>query len=470
MDRFPIFLDLSGRPALVVGGGAAALSKARLLAGAGAQVTVVAPQPDADLAALARVVLTRRAFRADDVAGKAIVVGASGDDAVDRAVSDAARAAGIPVNVVDRPDISTFIVPAIVDRSPLVVAISTGGAAPVLARTVRSWLEARLPARLGRLAAFADSFRGAVRATIPQPLARRRLWERVIAGPIGARVMAGDEAGARERMLALVNGPAAGVDADGFVSLVGAGPGDPELLTLRALRALEAADVVVHDRLVGDEVLALARREARRIDVGKAPGRHTLAQDAIGALLVRLARDGHRVVRLKGGDPFVFGRGGEEAEVLSAAGIAYEIVPGITAAVGCAAAAGIPLTHRDHASAVTLVTGQGRDGALPDHDWVALARGRQTLVVYMGVATAGLVARRLLGHGMRAATPVAVIENGTRPEQRVLAGTLADLPALAAGAAANPAIVVIGDVAAYARADADLSAFTPAPRLAVAGR
>ncbi len=367
----------------------------------------------------------------------------------------------MPVNVVDAPQLSTFIMPAVVRRDPVTVAISTGGAAPVLARAIRARIEALLPANLGRLARFADGFRGAVKATHGDETGRRRFWERFFAGPIAAAVLAGDERWAREKMLDAVNRRPAQDERAGSVALVGAGPGDADLLTLRAVRLLEEADVIVHDRLIGPDVLDRARRDAERIDVGKRPGSAAMSQDRINAILLREARAGRRVVRLKGGDPFIFGRGGEEAEYLRRHGVHVSIVPGITAATGCAAVAGIPLTHRDQVQALTFVTGQGRDGE-PEVDWAALARGRQTIVVYMGRAAAGRIAGRLMAAGMDPATPAAMIVNGTLADQRVETAPLARLGALVAadgdgGERAGPTLFVIGEVVRHADAWSDAS-------------
>jgi len=455
MRYFPAFIELRCRPALVVGGGDAAARKAELLVRAGADVAVAAEEPGADVRTLAesgRVTLIERAFRTADVADCAVVIAATGHEHADAAVSEAVRGAGIPVNVVDAPALSTFIVPAIVDRDPMTVAISSGGASPVLARVVRARIEALLPAGLGRLARFAEGFRRAVRGTIADGVARRRFWDRFFAGPIAEAVLAGDERWAREQMLKDVNAPAPEHGAEGIVHLVGAGPGDPDLLTLRALRLLQDADVIVYDRLVAPELLDYARRDAERIYVGKARGAHARTQDEINVVLEQHARAGHRVVRLKGGDPFVFGRGGEERDHLTRAGIRVEVVPGITAATGCAAAAGIPLTDRDLAHGVSFVTGQGRDGEA-DVDWAALARSGQTIVVYMGAKSADRIAGRLIDSGLSATTPAAVIENGTRPDQRIETGSVADLGALAARLDGHgPLLIVVGDV--VRRADA----------------
>lgn len=462
MRYFPAFLDLEGQSCLIVGGGETAARKLRLLRKAGAEVTLVAPTVTDEIAALDEtrdVTWQRRRFRPADVRGKAVVLAATGIDAIDARVSEVARAADLPTNVVDRPELSSFIMPAIVDRDPVVIGISSGGAAPVLARRIRARIEGLLPSRLGGLARFAESFRPAVGAKIA-PSERRGFWERVFDGAIAKRYLAGDEAGAAEAMLKAVNRPGApeaapepGLVSPGIVSIVGAGPGDPDLLTLKALRAIQDADVIVYDRLVGDEILDYARRDAERIYVGKAKANHSKSQDEINAILAAQAAAGHRVVRLKGGDPFIFGRGGEEVAYLRAREIAVELVPGITAATAAGAAAGIPLTHRGLSQALTIVTGHAADGE-PDLDWDALADPRQTLAIYMGVSTAATTAEHLIAHGAEASRPVAVIENATRPEQRTVTATLGDLAAtVAREGLKGPAIIVIGAVAAFAQSD-----------------
>tara|TARA_R110000772_G_scaffold49123_8_gene113045 strand:- start:65724 stop:67127 length:1404 start_codon:yes stop_codon:yes gene_type:complete len=460
MRQFPIFLTVQDRPVLIAGGGEAAARKLRLLLKADARVTVVAPDATdeiLDLVEAGDIDWQARAFRPEDLMGAVLAYGATGIDAVDRQVSDAARHAGVPVNVVDRPELSDFITPAIIDRAPITVAVSSGGTAPVLARGVKAAIERLLHPNLGALALFAERFRGAVKAVVPTGRARLRFWDAFFDGPIAARVLAGDETGAAEDMLSYVN--RRGREQGGIVHIVGAGPGAADLITLRGQRLLEQADVIVHDRLVGDGVLDLARRDADRIDVGKAPDRHPVPQEKINDILIAQARLGKRVVRLKGGDPFVFGRGGEELAALNAAGIRAEVVPGITAATACAAATGIPLTHREHASAVTFVTGHKGDGDAPDIDWAVLARSGATLAVYMGIGGAGTIANDLSRHGL-ADTPVAVIENGTRPDQRVFTGHVHGLDALVrTNGITGPALIVIGDVAALA----DLSTATGGP-------
>lgn len=429
MRQFPIFLDLAGRTALVLGHGEVAARKAEALRRAGAAIRQAAR------------------FEPALLDGIALAIGAEAPEADLVALSAACQAHGIPVNVVDRPALCSFLVPAIVDRDPVTIAVGTGGAAPVLARMVRQRIEAALPPGLGRLAALADRFKAAVRRALPDIAARRRFLDRVLAGPVAELAMAGRTAEAEAGFArALQDADAA---PQGMVFLVGAGPGAADLLTLRALRLLGEADVIVHDRLVSPEVLDLARRDAERIFVGKARANHCLPQEEINALLVRLAREGRRVVRLKGGDPFIFGRGGEEAAALAEAGIAHEVVPGITAALACAADAAIPLTHRDAARMLTLATGHTRDGRL-DLDFAALARPGQTLAIYMGIATLGALQAGLLAAGMDASTPAAVVERGGTAEARILRGTLGSVAAAAPGwSEGAPALVLVGEALAF---------------------
>jgi len=464
MRWMPLFLDLVGRRVLVVGGGPIAERKIDLFLAAGPSITVVAPELTPGLAA--RVAagtlhhLARR-FEAADVVGCRVVVAATDDADVNRAVADAANAASIPVNVVDDLALSTGILPAIVDRSPLVIAISTEGSAPAFARHVRARIEIAIDESYGRLAQFLRRVRGRIKARFADVLERRRFYARLLEGEVPDAIRSGraDEAERAFDALLGANSP----PLTGRVDLVGAGPGDPGLLTLNALRALQAADVVLYDRLVSREVLLLARREAELVEVGKSAGHTSVSQDEINARLVAEARRGRHVVRLKGGDPFIFGRGGEELEVLRAAGIPYAVVPGITAAVAAGAYAGIPLTHRDHARGVRLVTAHCRT-ALDAVDWPSLARERDTLVVYMGVGTVARLEAELLRHGKDPATPIAFVENATRPEQRVLRGTLQDASRLAAEAQlVSPALLVIGSVTGFAET---LHWFAAAPETA----
>ena len=426
MRHFPIFLDLAGRTALVVGSGEVAARKAAVLAEAGALVR------------------ERPGFTEADLDGAAIAIGADASEADLRGLAAAARRRGIPVNIVDRPELCSFITPSIIDRDPVTIAVGSAGTAPVLARLLRARIEAAVPPRFGALAGFAARIRDRVRAALPNPAARRRFLERTLTGPAADLVFAGDEAAAAATVEAGLAGAARA--PDGIVFLVGAGPGAADLLTLRAQRLLGEADVIVHDRLVSEDVLAMARRDAERIYVGKARANHCLSQEAINALLVRLAREGRRVVRLKGGDPLVFGRGGEEAEALAAASIRYEIVPGVTAALGAGAQTGIPLTLRGIARSVTFATGHTKDGEL-DLDCAALARLGGTLAIYMGVATLPLLADGLIAAGLDPATPAALVESAGTPACRQLVGTLDGLvrdgPTWSCG---GPTLVLIGAV------------------------
>ena len=450
MQGFPVFLNLAERSAVVVGGGETAARKARLLSRANARIRLIAPRLNAelsDLAASGRVEWRSRGFVPADLDGAALAFGATELDDVDAEVSAAAQLRNVPVNVPDRPDLSSFSMPSIVDRDPITIAISSGGAAPVLVRSIRAKLEALLPAKLGELARFADRHRAEVKARLSGFDVRRRFWERFFDGPLARRVLAGEEVADSEMTREISRDQ--GDRPSGSVAIVGAGPGDPELLTFKALRHMQEADVIVHDKLIGPDILDYARRDAERIYVGKCRGRHAMRQEEINALLAARAEAGQRVVRLKGGDPFVFGRGGEEKDYLAARGVRTEVVAGITAATGCAAAAGIPLTHRDHASAVTFLTGHARADLdrEPAHDWAALASGGQTLVFYMGLSQATIIARRLVKHGMAPATPVAIIENGTLPDQRIVCGAIAELDLLTADHdLKTPALIVVGTV------------------------
>ncbi|QWL60835.1 uroporphyrinogen-III C-methyltransferase [Aeromonas jandaei] len=449
MDYLPIFCRLDNKPVLLVGGGEVAERKARLLLDAGAHLTVVAPELDPELAELAAngsIEWLAGEFAPAQLTGKWLVVAATDRREVNALVYQSANQARIFANVVDDPKRSSFIMPSIIDRSPLMVAISSGGKAPVLARLLREKLEALLPQHLGAVATFAGSLRERVKARFTSMGERRRFWERLLgADRLGQALARGDSASAHQLADNLF---ADGSQTGGEVVLVGAGPGDPGLLTLHALRQMQQADVVVYDRLVSDEVMALVRRDAKRIFVGKQAGNHCVPQEGINQLLLEEAKKGQRVVRLKGGDPFIFGRGGEELETLVGSGIGFQVVPGITAASGCAAYAGIPLTHRDHAQSVRFVTAHGKGGAR-DLDWPLLAKDKQTLVFYMGLSSCATIREQLLAHGKGGDTPVALIERGTQPCQRVIRGTLDKLPALAVGVE-SPALIMVGSVVTLA--------------------
>jgi uroporphyrin-III C-methyltransferase/precorrin-2 dehydrogenase/sirohydrochlorin ferrochelatase len=429
MRHFPIFLDLAGRRALVIGLGEAAERKAAALREAGALVDV-----------------QTRYTGASVLDGCMIAIGAEAPEEDLHALSRDAQARGIPVNVVDRPELCSYITPSIMDRDPLTVAVSSGGVAPVLARLVRARIEAAVPPAFARLGLLAAAFKDEVRRRFPNTADRRRVLEQALGGRVADLVFAGRDEAARQAFADIIAG---GQTAPpGIVYLVGAGPGAPDLLTLRAQRLLGEADVIVHDRLVSDAVLAMARRDADRVYVGKARANHCLQQHEINALLVKLAQQGRKVVRLKGGDPLVFGRGGEEAEALAAAGVSFEIVPGVTAALACAAGAGIPLTHRDAARMVTFITGHTKDGAV-DLDWATLAKGG-TLAVYMGVVTLRHVFDGLVGAGYPSSMPAALIERGGTDAQRVLAAPFAEVVAQAAGwSTGGAALLLVGEAVGH---------------------
>lgn len=464
MHLFPLFADLSGRRVLIVGGGTVAERKAALLLGAGAQVDVVA----AELTSLfGRWIEAGKVQRRADAFGEEqldacwLAVAATNDRALNARVAAAATARRIFVNVVDDPPLCTFQVPSIVDRSPLMIAVSTGGAAPMLARLARERIETLFDHSWGTLAALLERARARIRARYAALPARRRFYETLLRGPVMRLAAAQRFEEAQAALDAELNGFASTGDKSqhasleaqplpehGSVTLIGAGPGDPGLITLNALRALNEADVILHDRLVSAEVLDLARRDAERIDVGKIVGKHHTPQARINELMLAEARKGRRVVRVKGGDAFIFGRGGEEIEYLREHGIRYSIVPGITAAIACAAYAGIPLTHRDHAQSVRFATAHRRRS---EGDADALTAHGETLSVYMGVAEAEPLRERLLAEGWPAATPFAIVENGTRPEQRVVLGTLAELvERVQMHRVHAPALLIVGAVAALA--------------------
>ncbi|MGB3270135.1 MAG: siroheme synthase CysG [Rhodanobacter sp.] len=451
MKLYPIFASLSQRAVLVVGGGAVAERKVAALLEAQAQVTVNAPNLTPRLqrwVRQGRIAHRADAFRESWLERVWLVVAATPDREINALVASLGELRRIFVNVVDDAALSSFHVPAVIDRAPLTIAISSGGQAPMLARLLRERLEALLDDSLGALAGLMARLRPRIRARFPALAARRAFYQALLAGPVAQLLRQQRHSEAlevAEQALAEPTPPAAG-----SVVLVGAGPGDPGLLTLRALRALNEADVILHDRLVGAGVLALARRDAERIAVGKQAGRQHTTQETIHALLLQHARAGRRVVRLKGGDPFVFGRGGEELEFLRAHAIPFEVVPGITAAVACAAYSGVPLTHRGHAQSVRFVTAHCRDsGDMPD--WRALAQERQTLAVYMGVSELATLQARLIEHGRAAATPFALVENGSLSNQRVVCGVLGNLAERAAAhGVGSPALLILGEVAALA--------------------
>ena len=449
MDFLPIFFNLRDQACLVVGGNEIAARKAALLMQAGAKVTVAAPVLVPAFQALSPAQNLQHHAAEFDLAllvNKTLVISAHEDDVINQAVSAAARARKIPVNVVDQPDLCSFILPSIIDRSPILVAVSSGGASPVLARLLRARLETLIPSAYGRLSGLAGQFRDKVKARFSRSDTRRKFWEKVFQGPIAEMVFAGQDEAAHHALDTLIAAESESALPMGEVYLVGGGPGNPDLLTFRALRLMQQADVVVHDNLVTPAVSDMARRDAERIYVGKQRNNHALPQEGINELLVRLAKEGKRVLRLKGGDPFIFGRGGEDIETLAQHGVPFQVVPGITAASGVSSYAGIPLTHRDHAQACIFVTGHLKDGTM-DLDWEMLARPRQTIVIYMGLLGLPTLCEQLVAYGLSATTPAAIVQQGTTSKQRVLTGTLDTLPGLAANAQLQPpTLIIVGSV------------------------
>lgn len=462
MRVFLASIPMDGARVVIIGNGEPALAKLRLFQKTPAELIWFAPNgaPTGPGALQGGPIPLERLPSADDLTGARLVFIAVEDEAIAHELAASGRAAGAQVNVVDKPALSDFHTPALIDRDEVVIGVATGGSAPILARDVRSRIEAVLPAGLTEVAKLARDLRDTVIASVPDFMARRRFWEKAFRGPAADLAAAGRTAEARREMLRLLNaaseinsGPAQGV-----VHIVGAGPGDPELLTLKALRVLQDADVIIHDKLVPDAILDRARRDAHRLYVGKSRSHHSVPQDQIEQLMVDEARKGQRVVRLKGGDPFVFGRGGEELETMRKAGVPVFVVPGITAAIGCAASAGIPLTHRDHAQSVTFVTAQEKPGGIAP-DWQRLAGPNQTLAVYMGAGRAAETAASLIEAGRDPATPVAIVENGSRPDERVINGSLAELGGMVARAnLTGPALLFVGECAAFSAAQLDVRA------------
>lgn len=447
MNYFPIFLDLNDEACLVIGAGSIAARKIQLLTRSGARVTVVAPRVCAEVREAAeqgRIELLRREFEHADLNGRRLVFAATGDNKLNTGVAAACKQLSIPVNVVDRTALCTFIMPSIIDRSPIIAAVSTGGNAPALARLMRGRLEAAIPAGLGKVAALAGEFREKAKLAFSSTLERRRFWESTFEGEVAELVFAGRESEARAKLdLQLANPESS---PTGQVFLVGAGPGDPDLLTFKALRLMQRADIVLYDRLVSPAVLELVRRDAELIYVGKSRGDHAVDQHVINQLLVDYARQGKSVLRLKGGDPFIFGRGGEEIDTLAEQGISFQVVPGITAASGCAAYAGIPLTHRDYAQSCVFVTGHLKNGTI-DLNWDALTHTEQTLVFYMGLVGLPVIIAKLMEHGLSPDTPCALIQQGTMSDQRVFTAPLSELTALAEREQPKaPTLLIVGHV------------------------
>lgn len=449
MEFLPLFFDLKGRQALIVGGGEVALRKAKLIARAQAKVSVVSPEV---LDGLVDVVkrsggkLFKEQYQTLDLSQYVLVVAATDNQELNKQVSLEAKQTGIPVNVVDQPELCTFIFPAIVDRSPVIAAVSSGGASPVLARLLRAKLETVIPASYGRLAALAEKYRQKVKDTFSHINLRRGFWERILSGHVADLVFAGKEKEAETLLQQELELTKPVKRELGEVYLVGAGPGDPDLLTFKALRLMQQADVVLHDRLVSQPVLDLCRRDADFVYVGKARSDHAVPQEGINQLLVDYAKKGHRVLRLKGGDPFIFGRGGEEIEELSEAGVPFQVVPGITAAAGCSSYAGIPLTHRDYAQSVRFVTGHLKNNTanLP---WSELVHDNQTIVFYMGLMGLPIICSELIDHGMSPDTPMALVQKGTTREQKVVIGTLETMvETIKKQPVSAPTLIIVGQV------------------------
>lgn len=448
MNFLPIFFNICDKTCLVVGGGVTATRKVELLLRANAKVTIVAPQLTEQLLKWVnegRITHCAAHFAPTYLQHCHLVIAATNDKAVNEQVSRLAQQQCIPVNVVDQPQLCSFIMPSIIDRSPVQIAVSTGGASPVLARLLRVRLETMIPATYGKLAEFVASFRDKVKQRLSFN-ERRRFWETVLQGPIAEMLLSGHTQTATEALEDLIEKTVSSPNQYGEVYLVGGGPGDPDLLTFRALRLMQQADVVLYDRLVSPLVLDLVRREAERIYVGKEPTDHPVPQDEINQLLIRLAKEGKRVLRLKGGDPFMFGRGGEEIETLMDEGIPFQVVPGITAATGTSAYAGIPLTHRDYAQSCIFVTGHLKDDST-NLNWNVLAQPYQTVVIYMGLRSLSTISCELIQHGMPTDKPAALVQKATTEDHRVLIGTLETLPDIVKAADIKlSSIIIIGDV------------------------
>ena len=454
MQALPIFFNVKNRHCVVIGGGDVAMRKVSMLLKASAAITLYSPEichELEDLVSTEKIKYVQTNFKPNQLHGACMVIAATDDEAVNMTVSVAAKAQNIPVNVVDAPDLCTFTMGSIIDRSPVVIAISSEGNAPVLARYIRAKIETMLPATYGRIADIAGEFRDQVKAKFATTQARRIFWEGVLQGSFVERVLSGQEQAAREQLADLIN------DADanknqGEVFLVGGGPGDPDLLTFRALRLMQQCDVCVYDKLVSPEVMELVRRDAELIFVGKSRDQHTMPQEEINELLAKLALQGKRVLRVKGGDPFIFGRGGEEIETLMQHGVPFQVVPGITAANGVSSYAGIPLTHRDYAQACLFITGhlRAKDNTKEltvDLDWLAMARPKQTVVIYMGLVGLNQICAQLIAHGVSPHMPAAVVQQGTTQRQKVVTGTLFDLAdKVEAAKLKPPSLIIVGEV------------------------
>ena len=449
MDYFPLFLDARSLRCLIVGAGEIAARKLELIMKTPAHITVVAPWACETVKRLAKnekVTLIEREFIDSDLTDKDMVFIATDKSETNQAIHDLAREQKVLVNVVDNTPLCQFITPSIVDRSPIIIAMSSGGVAPVLLRYLRQKLETVLPANLSKLGAFSEKFREKVKQSLNGVTARRYFWEDVLDGDIAEMVEKGQDSKADAAFETALTAAAENNQVQGQVYLVGAGPGDPDLLTFRALRLMQKADVVVYDRLVSPQILELVRRDAEKIYVGKAKSNHSLPQDDINQLMVDEAKKGNRVVRLKGGDPFIFGRGGEEIQTLIQHGIEFQVVPGITAANGASSYAGIPLTHRDHAQSVVFATGHLKDGTI-DLNWQSLAHKNQTIVFYMGLTGLPIICEKLIENGLTPDTPIALIQSATTENQVVVTGTLSDITQNPATSALKPpTLIIVGTV------------------------
>ena len=449
MSLLPLFIDIKNKPCLVVGGGMIAARKVKMLIKAEADIAIVATSICQELQMLCEqntISIHSREFLPSDIRQQTLVIAATNDKVLNKQISELAKQQNIFVNVADDFKQGDIVLPSVIDRDPIQIAVTTGGASPVLARLLRRNLERCTPSAYGSLASLVEKYRQASTQEIPDVDSRRRFWEEVLQGPIAEMVLAGKVTAAEEELQKMLATKNFSNSDTGEVYLVGAGPGDPDLLTFRALRLMQQADAVVYDRLVSDQIMDLVRKDAEKIYAGKQRSNHALQQESINQLLVRLAKEGKRVLRLKGGDPFIFGRGGEEIETLMEEGIHFQVVPGITAASGCSSYSGIPLTHRDHAQACIFVTGHLRDGTV-NLNWKMLAHANQTIVFYMGLHGLGIICQQLVKHGLSADTPAALITKGTTPDQRVLIGDLNSLPALVNEQhVQGPTLIIVGSV------------------------
>ena len=449
MSLLPLFIDIKDKPCLVVGGGKIAARKLKMLCKADANIIVIAPTICDEIKTLCdthSLYVHTRNFSDDDIQNQCLIIAATNDAALNKRISHLAKQKNILVNVADDFKQGDVVLPSVIDRDPIQIAVTTGGASPVLARLLRRNLERCTPSAYGSLASLVEQYRQKTAESIQDEDSRRRFWEEVLQGPIAEMVLAGKLSAAEETLQRKLENKDFSNNDKGEVYLVGAGPGDPDLLTFRALRLMQQADAVVYDRLVSDQIMDLVRKDAEKIYAGKQRANHAIQQESINQLLVRLAKEGKRVLRLKGGDPFIFGRGGEEIETLMEEGVHFQVVPGITAAAGCASYSGIPLTHRDHAQACTFVTGHLRDGTV-NLNWEMLAHSKQTIVFYMGLHGLNIICEQLIKHGLSAETPAALITKGTTPDQRVLIGDLTSLPNLVDEQhVQGPTLIIVGSV------------------------